>query len=229
MRLVARALPLALLLARGGKLDRPLPAFVAGLPVPGLALGALALRDDRRRLWSGGRSANRRAGRLRGSKRDPLLARRFTWQNRGEFGLHTAFPGFRRAPGDRFHIMLRFFRKLALLGEPVLDAPRPGIVGGGSKAEISKPAHKIAEQTCGRRDRLDWVERIVEPNGRRRLRHELRNALRAGPAHHIRLEAAFLKKKPNEERQRQVVRMRRFRYGGANLMVRAGHHAIFNG
>src|SRR4249919_1462242 len=57
-RLVVRALPLALLLARGGKLNRPLPAFVAGLPVPGFAIGALALRDDRRRLCSGGRSAN---------------------------------------------------------------------------------------------------------------------------------------------------------------------------
>ena len=58
MRLVARALPLALLLARGGKLDRPLPAFVAGLPVPGLASGALALHHDRRRPCPGDRAAN---------------------------------------------------------------------------------------------------------------------------------------------------------------------------
>ena len=31
-----------------------------------------------------------------------------------------------------------------------------------------------------------------------------------------------------KKRQRQVVRMRRLRYGGANLMARASHHAIFD-
>ena len=90
--------------------------------------------------------------------------------------------------------MLRFFRKLALFGEPVLDAPRPGIIRGGSKAGISEPAHEIAEQTCGRRDRLDRIERIVEPDRRRRFRHELRNALRAGATHNIRLETDFPEK-----------------------------------
>src|SRR5512144_418666 len=225
--LVVRALPLALLLARGGKLDCPLPALVAGLSVPGLVSGARPCGDhDRRRLLSG--SARRRAGRLCGNSRDTLLTRRLAWQHRGELGLHAALPGFRRTPGDRFHVVLRFIRKFALFIEPVLDAPRPGIVGGSSKSEISKPAHKVAEQSCGRRNRLDRIERIVEPDGRRRLRHKLRNALRAGRTHNIRLETTFLEKKPNEERHRQSVRMRRLCHAGADLMVRAGHHAIFS-
>src|SRR5262245_17372519 len=111
--LAARALPLAVMLARGGKLDRPLPAFAARLRVSGLALGPPALGDDRRRLVRDGLSARRWFGRVRRNN-DPLLARRFAWQRRRKVGLHTTLPGFRGASGNYFHIVLRFVRQLAL-------------------------------------------------------------------------------------------------------------------
>src|SRR5262245_35532246 len=54
--LAGRALPLAVILACGGKLDLPLPAFVARLGVSGLAFGPPALGDDRWRLVPDGLS-----------------------------------------------------------------------------------------------------------------------------------------------------------------------------
>src|SRR5262245_19053285 len=130
--LAARTLPLAVMLARGGKLDRPFPAFAARLRVSALALGPPALGDNHRRLVPEGLSARRWFGRVRRNNRDPLLARRFARQRRREVGLHTTLPGFRRTSGNYFHIVLRFVRQLALFVEPVLDAPRPGIIGSGS-------------------------------------------------------------------------------------------------
>src|SRR5262245_28789819 len=190
--LVARDLPLAVFLAGSCQLDRPLPAFVPRLRMLHFVFGARTLGNDRPRLVADALSLRNWRDLLGGYNRDSLLARRFARQRCGEPGLRTAFPGLCRTPGNYFHVVLRFVRKLALPVEPVLNALRPGIIGRGSKPEISETTHKVAQQARGRRDRLDRIKRIFETYGRRRLRHELGNALRAGTAHHIRLETTFL-------------------------------------
>src|SRR5262245_48855874 len=108
------------------------------------------------------------------------------------------FPGFSRVTGNGLHVVLRFLRQSAFACEPVLDAPRTGIVGGGCKPEIAELTDKIAQQSCRGGDGLQRVKRIFETDRCSGLGHELCNALRAGAAHNVRSESAFLQQEVNE-------------------------------
>ena len=62
----------------------------------------------------------------------------------------------------------------------LVDTPRAGVIRRGGKAEIAVFAIVIAQQARRGGNCLRRVERIVEPPVRGGLRHELRDAERAG-------------------------------------------------
>src|SRR5262245_11183325 len=103
--------------------------------------------------------------------------------------------------------MLRLLRQFAFPDQPIVDAARTGIVRSSSQTEIAELRHKIAQQPCRGSDSLQRVERIVETHGLRRLRHELRDPLCAGVAHHVGPETAFLQQQADEEGNRQRIRL----------------------
>ena len=93
--------------------------------------------------------------------------------------------------------------------EPFGDAPRAGIVGGGDEAEIAELQAKLAQKARRSRNRLQGVERVVEPTFGGGLRHELRDAHCAFPAHGIVAQPALLPDQIGKERNRQIVVLRR--------------------
>ena len=108
-------------------------------------------------------------------------------------------PVFCRLAGNRLHVVLCFVGQFALPREPVLNPARPGIVGGSRETEIAELPYEIAQEPRRRGDRLHRIERIIESDRCRGLRHELRDTLRTGAAHDVRLEPAFLKKKTDKK------------------------------
>ena len=62
-----------------------------------------------------------------------------------------ALPMLRSDAGDVLHVIARFFRQVAALGEPILHALRAGIVGRGGEAEIAELPDQLAQQRAPRR------------------------------------------------------------------------------
>src|SRR5262245_8811666 len=117
-------------------------------------------------------------------------------------------PLLRAAAGDDPDIGSCLARKTPTASEPFLHTVRPGIVGGSRKSQIAKLAAQLLEPPRGlvqRLNRLEWVGQ-TPPAGC--SRHELRNALRAGPTDRGRIEAALLPDQPREELRGQVVLQR---------------------
>src|SRR4029077_19738238 len=80
---------------------------------------------------------------------------------------------------------------------------------------------QITQQAPRCRYRLQRIERIIEAAVVGRLRHELRDAERAGRADHVRSETAFLIEQTNEKMRRQIVAMRGLSERVADFLARA--------
>ncbi len=120
-----------------------------------------------------------------------------------------AAPGFDGEPGYAHDVAARLARQVAAMFEPFGHAPRPGIVGGGDEAEIAELQAKLAQKARRSRNRLQRVERIVEPAFGGGLRHELRDAHGAFPAYGVVAQPALLPDQIGKEWNRQVVILRR--------------------
>src|SRR4029453_19312428 len=178
----------------------------------------------RRRLqhpWTGRRQRNL-IGAIPGHKPNALLAGRLSLHlYRRTAGLRAERPRFSRPAGDCSDIGLCFLRQRSLLGEPLLDPPRAGIVGGGGKAEVPEFLRHVTQQTRGRRYRLQWIEWIVEAPVAGSLRHELRDAERARRTDGMRPETAFLVQEANKEMRRQIIVACRLDQRVADFLARA--------
>src|ERR1019366_8319348 len=53
-------------------------------------------------------------------------------------------PAFGAPAGDGLDVVLRLLRQLAFLRQPIVDAFRPGVVGGGGEAEIAEAVREIS-------------------------------------------------------------------------------------
>src|SRR6185437_4980308 len=134
------------------------------------------------------------------------------------------FPGDCRAARNSVHVSFRFLRKLFPLVQPVLDALRPRIIGGGSEAKIAELLEQLAQQSGRCRYRLQGIEWVVHAHAGGGLRHELRNAESAGWAYGAGLEAAFLKQQANEERRGQTIFLCRIRHRLADILRCSMNH-----
>jgi hypothetical protein len=108
-----------------------------------------------------------------------------------------------------------------MAGQERADAPGPGIVSRRGETEIAELGLQVVQITRRIFQRLDRIERIGKPAVPRRRRHELRDALRALPAHRKRIEAALLPDDASEELDRQCI-LRRVLLDGAANVVRGG-------
>ena len=122
-------------------------------------------------------------------------------------GLGALRPILDALAGDRSDIGPRLGEQLAPALEPVRDARRAAVVGGGRKAEIAEAAQVVLQQPAGLGDRLLGIERIGEPALGRGAGHELRDPLRAGPARDPGPEAALAPDQPRQEPGRQAARL----------------------
>jgi hypothetical protein len=71
-------------------------------------------------------------------------------------------------------------RQIAVAGEPVRNTGRTGIVGGGGQSKIAETLLEVGEKFGGFWYCVFGNERIGKATLISRLRHELRDALRAG-------------------------------------------------
>src|SRR4029077_2789036 len=160
-------------------------------------------------------------GPVPGQEASKLLAGRILWHlHRPAAGLGGS-PGLCRPAGDNPDVILRLLRKRTFVGEPILNTPWPRIVRSGSKAKIAELLEQITQQAPRCRYRLQRIERIIEAAVVGRLRHELRDAERAGRADHVRSETAFLIEQTNEKMRRQIVAMCGLSERVADFLARA--------
>ena len=116
-----------------------------------------------------------------------------------------AGPALGGMAGDVAHVCLRFIRQLAAPRHPVLHAPGAGIIGSRGETDVAELLQQLAQELGRHRKRMQRIEWILQTVGARDARHELRDALRAGRAHHMGFEAAFLLDQVGEKRYRKIV------------------------
>src|SRR6202040_1766387 len=109
-------------------------------------------------------------------------------------------------------------RKRAAAGEPRTHPPRAGIVTRCSQTEIAELCLQLVQITCRIFQCLDRIERIGQAAPIRRLRHELRNTLRALGAHGLRVEAALLPDHASEEFDGKAIRRSVLLDGAADVI-----------
>ena len=96
-------------------------------------------------------------------------------------------------------------RQIAVADEPVRDTGSTGIVGGGGQSKITETLLEVGEKFGGFWYCFFGIERIGKATLISRLRHELRDALRAGWTDCVGSKAAFLPYQPCQERDRQTL------------------------
>ncbi len=109
---------------------------------------------------------------------------------------------FRRNPGDDLNVIARLLGQSGAFLEPIENAPGTRIIGGGGQAQIAELRMKPAQQLRRGRQRLARVEGIADAELLRDLRHELRDAERAGGAHGPAVKSALLPDQPHEKSDR---------------------------
>src|SRR6202035_1337721 len=100
---------------------------------------------------------------------------------------------------DDGHVIARLFGERTTAGEPRADPARTGIVASRGESEIAELRLQIMQITRRIFQRLDRIERIGKPAPIRRLRHELRDALRTLGAHGLRAGAGVPPAHPGRE------------------------------
>ena len=141
---------------------------------------------------------------------------------RASFGPRAdARPALGGMAGDVTHVVARLFRQLAALGHPVLHPPGTRVVCRGGETDVAELTEQLTEEFGRHRQRMQRIERIFQAVRARHARHELRDALRAGRAHHVGFEAALLLDQVGKERHRQVV-LGRHRGGVTAQRIAAG-------
>src|SRR6478609_5590513 len=196
--------------------------FASSGQLGGTALTLRAAVDGCPCPYRGGSHARSRLVKLRRARRSHsggFLTRRFArhilkWSDGG-----GRLPVLRGPTGNGLYVMLGFVGQFALPRKPVLDSARAGVVSGGCKAKIAELVHKITQESRRGSNRLHRIERVLEPDPRGSLRHELRDALRSCTANDIRLKAAFLEKESDEKWNRQLVRLCRCNKRVANFAI----------
>jgi hypothetical protein len=81
---------------------------------------------------------------------------------RGDLDLGLVGPFLDRLAGDGLDVIARLVRHRAFLGEPVHDAARASVIGRSRKTDIAELLEQFAQEACGRRDRLNRIERIMQ-------------------------------------------------------------------
>ena len=122
------------------------------------------------------------------------------WQRERQTAGRGCHPCFRSAARDCFHIVLRFFRELAVLGEPIMNTPGAGIVRRQQRDRVAKLFDKTPQQPEAEAAiACKGSNGVVEAGNRGCLWHELRDTLCTGAAHHVRPETTLLIQQMNKK------------------------------
>ena len=178
--------------------------------MPGASEGAQrrAFREARGDLHAPGREPARDDGRGRrhAQGRDEAQAGR-TFVRRRLGGRLVAPPLVGVVTRDGEHVILRFERKRALLGEPTGDRRGACVIGSRRQTQIAEAELELVQEPRGSRDRGCGIERIDEPALARGPRHELGDPLRARGADRGRPERTLPPDELGEEVGRQPLRL----------------------